>query len=1046
MDFTGERFIPSISGEEIEIEHMQRYHFAALSVKDKIVLDAACGEGYGSALLAEHATKVYGIDISEDAVENAREKYKSERLDFRCASIEGIPLEDNSVDCVVSFETIEHVDDKIQHRFMQEIKRVLKPDGFLLMSTPNKRVYTDLVAQENSFHVKEFYMQEFFDFLHLYFKEYKIYSQYFEVCSVIENNGDISATKNSSFAQENAKYFIALCSDVNLNVPLEDSVVISNQNLYVNNALRIVELQGEVEERNAHIFKLDAHIAELSANIENLKSDMQGQADKFTAEKDALVVEKRALITEKSKLLRDVLIFEDKLQLEKEKYENMCIQKQQNYELCMHYKGVAEAIQNSRSYRLTQKFSKVLVPVGSRRRDFLKRFYRIFRPGSKEAPQKQNIYLPKRNHFGKIQAPEFDFVEVSIVIPVYNQFEYTYHCIDSIIKNTAGVKYEIIVADDVSSDRTKVIGKYIKNINVIRNEKNLGFLLNCNHAAKAAKGEYILFLNNDTQVEENWLKPLTDLMKRDRQVGIAGSQLIGSDGLLQEAGGVIWKDATGWNFGLGNPPELPEYNYVKEVDYVSGASLMIRKSLWEEIGGFDTRYEPAYFEDSDLAFEVRKHGYKVVYQPLSKVIHFEGVSNGTSEESGIKSYQKINREKFREKWNSELKKAHFSNAQDVFYARDRSRDKKSVLIIDHYVPEYDRDAGSRTIFQYIEILTDMGYNVKFLGDNFAAKQPYTGMLEQMGVEVLYGEYYCQNWRQWLQENGKYIDYVLLNRPHIARNYIDVIKEYTTAKIAYYVVDLHFLREQRQYEITGNPELLQSSQMWKRVEQDLMDKADVVLTLSIDEKKMIDELLGENKTEINPIFCYSDFDLEPLDVKGKRDILFVGGFAHTPNVDGVIWFLEKILPEIVKEIPDIRFFIVGSNPPEELKKYESNHVRLLGFVDDETLKGLYQTCRVCVIPLRFGAGIKGKTIEAMYNGISIVSTSSGIEGLQDIEQYLCACDDEKRFADEVVRLYADESAIVENYKKYPAYVKRFFSCDSAKAFFAKLFPMKKEERI
>ncbi|NBL00807.1 MAG: glycosyltransferase family 2 protein, partial [Erysipelotrichia bacterium] len=222
---------------------------------------------------------------------------------------------------------------------------------------------------------------------------------------------------------------------------------------------------------------------------------------------------------------------------------------------------------------------------------------------------------------------EFTRVEnplVSIVIPVYNQFEFTYKCLKSILDNTHDVEYEIIIADDVSNDETINIKNYIDNITVVRNEKNLGFLLNCNNAAKYAKGKYIHLLNNDTQVQQAWLSSLVTLIASNEKIGMVGSKLVYPDGRQQEAGGIIWNDASGWNFGRLDDPTKPEYNYVKEVDYISGASILIKTDLWKEIGGFDERYVPAYYEDSDLAFEVRKHGYKVMFQPQSIVVHFEG--------------------------------------------------------------------------------------------------------------------------------------------------------------------------------------------------------------------------------------------------------------------------------------------------------------------------------------------------------------------------------------------------------------------------------------
>lgn len=409
-------------------------------------------------------------------------------------------------------------------------------------------------------------------------------------------------------------------------------------------------------------------------------------------------------------------------------------------------------------------------------------------------------------HFKQYEKPL-----VSIVIPVYNQFEYTYNCLKSILMNSGECSYEVIIANDCSTDLTTQLGDVAKGINIINNKDNLRFLLNCNNAAKYAKGEYLLFLNNDTQVQQDWLQPLIDLMKKDTTIGMVGSKLIYADGYLQEAGGILWDDASAWNYGNRQNPNDSEFNFVHEVDYISGAAIMIRTKLWKEIGGFDERFVPAYCEDSDLAFEVRKHGYKVVYQPKSVVVHFEGISNGTDVTTGQKKYQVENQKKFYEKWKDELKQNHFPNGQDVFLARERGKGKKHILVIDHYVPQYDKDAGSKTTFMYLKMLVGKGYRITFLGDNFYQHEPYTTELQQMGIFVLYGPKYAEHWKEWLMENMQYFDIFYLNRPHITIKYIDFIKEHARGKIIYYGHDLHFLRIQREYELDGREEKLEESE-------------------------------------------------------------------------------------------------------------------------------------------------------------------------------------------------------------------------------------------
>jgi GT2 family glycosyltransferase len=272
---------------------------------------------------------------------------------------------------------------------------------------------------------------------------------------------------------------------------------------------------------------------------------------------------------------------------------------------------------------------------------------------------------------GPLTFPTFEQPYVSIVIPVYNKILYTQNCLASILEHT-DVPYEVIVVDDNSSDATAETLAQMQNVRVVHANENRGFVRSCNAGANVARAGYILFLNNDTTVTTGWLSSLVETLDRDCAAGAVGSKLVYPDGTLQEAGGIIWKDASGWNFGKFDDASKPEYNYLREVDYCSGAALMIRKELFEQVGGFDTRYSPGYWEDTDLCFSVRKKGYKVMFQPESVVIHFEGISAGTSTSSGMKRYQEINAGKFVEKWSKELGEQCEHNINNIFFARDRN--------------------------------------------------------------------------------------------------------------------------------------------------------------------------------------------------------------------------------------------------------------------------------------------------------------------------------------------------------------------------------------
>lgn len=620
---------------------------------------------------------------------------------------------------------------------------------------------------------------------------------------------------------------------------------------------------------------------------------------------------------------------------------------------------------------------------------------------------------------------------VTIVIPVYNQFDYTYHCLESILKHSGTVPYEILLADDCSTDLTREAEEILSGVHVIRNQANLRFLANCNNAAAQARGKYILFLNNDTQVQDNWLQPLADLMEKDGSIGMTGSKLVYSDGHLQEAGGIFWKDASAWNYGHMRNPEDPEYNYVKEADYISGAAIMIRKSLWEEIGGFDQRFAPAYYEDADLAFEVRKRGYKVVYQPLSVVVHFEGVSNGTDLTAGQKKYQVVNQQKFYDKWKDTLEAEHFPNGEDVFLAKDRSRNKRRILVVDHYVPHYDKDAGGKCTYMYLLLFVRMGFKVTFIGDNFYKHEPYTTDLNQHGIEVLYGNYYYNNWEQWLKDNLHYFDYVYLQRPHISIKYIDLVKRYGHAKVFYFAHDLHHVREYREYLLTHDEEKLKSSEHWKKIEYELFEKADVGHVVGSYEQEIMQKAFPGKPIRNIPLYIYEEMPTNiNKNFEERHDLLYVGGFGHPPNIDAVLWFGREVFPKILKEHPDMRWHVVGGKVPENVQELASEHIIIEGFLPDEKLHDLYRRCRMAVVPLRVGAGVKGKVVEAAYFQIPLVTTAIGAEGLDSGMGNMAVEDDAEKMAELISSLYRNFERLKSMSDAGEAFIQRYFTAEEA----------------
>jgi len=253
-----------------------------------------------------------------------------------------------------------------------------------------------------------------------------------------------------------------------------------------------------------------------------------------------------------------------------------------------------------------------------------------------------------------IMLPNMPSPRVSIVIPVFNQALYTYNCLLTLQACDQTISKEVIIINNASTDETaELLAQLQGAFTILNNEENQGFVHACRQGAEVARGEFILFLNNDTQVMPGWLSNSLKAMDSDQTIGITGSKLIYPDGRLQEAGGIIFNDASGYNYGRSQNPLLPQFNQDRIVDYCSGASLMIRKSLWAQLG-FDLRYAPAYYEDTDLCFAARQAGYQVLYCHNSEVIHHEGKTAGTDINSGYKAFQAVNRKKFQEKWQAVL--------------------------------------------------------------------------------------------------------------------------------------------------------------------------------------------------------------------------------------------------------------------------------------------------------------------------------------------------------------------------------------------------------
>ena len=595
---------------------------------------------------------------------------------------------------------------------------------------------------------------------------------------------------------------------------------------------------------------------------------------------------------------------------------------------------------------------------------------------------------------------------VSIIIPVYNQFAYTFNCLESLSVNlSSDLAYEIIIVNDASSDETlEQLATLVKGIKVLTNAENSGFIRSCNYGASQAKGQYLYFLNNDTRILENCLESLVKLIINNPQVGAVGSKLIYANGKQQEAGGIIWNSADGWNYGRLDSPEEPEYNYVRPVDYCSGASLLVPTALFKQLGGFCQDFIPAYYEDTDLCFAIRELGYQVLYQPQSNVIHYEGITSGTDLSSGTKQYQVINQTKFREKWSKVLTKHLDNDANNVPKAARRLQGNPTILVIDSYVPLYDRESGCVRLLNILKLLLNLGYSVIFFPDNGYPEQPYTSVLQQMGIEVIYGTAQRYNLEEKLIKYLPLIDGVWLCRPELCDKYMDLIRLKTKVPIIYDTIDLHFLRLKRQKDYL-DPSYQNTSWSWQtyqKLELNYANQAEATVVVTEDEKQVLSSLGVKNVWVIPNI--HEEISLsEKVAFDQRSGLVFIGSYNHPPNIDAVKWLCLEIMPLVWASRPDITVNLLGSNLKDEVKELANDQVIVTGYVPE--VEPYFQKSRIFVAPLRFGAGMKGKIGQSLSLGLPTITTKIGAEGMGLIDhQDVLIADTAEEFARAVIELY------------------------------------------
>lgn len=614
------------------------------------------------------------------------------------------------------------------------------------------------------------------------------------------------------------------------------------------------------------------------------------------------------------------------------------------------------------------------------------------------------------------EIPAFPDPIVSMILPVHSQPEYTATCVRAIAA-TATMPYELIVVDDTATAAVKDVVAGISGARILVNEENLGYTGSLRRGADEARGRYMVLMNDDVVPQAGWLEAMVGCAESAPDIGVVVPLYLDPSGAMKEAGSIIWRDGSAENFGRGEGNlNRSRYRYRRDVDYGSGACLLIRTAAYDAAGGLDEQFSPAYYEDVDLCFSAREAGHRVVFEPRAQVVHVEGATAGTDVTSGTKRFQVVNRDVFIRKWGHRLDRQPAPGTEPRIACRHRPGPQ--VLIVDERVPTPDRDGGSYRMWGLIEAFQEAGCVVTLLPLDAVGAEPYASTLEERGVEVLRSPLDAD---LELEALGPALDLAVLSRPLVAARFVYRLRlQAPAARLVYDTVDLHYAREARRAAIEGIPATKPISAL-RELELAMVRSCDTTLAVTEEEARELREAVPDADVRVLPV------GQEPLpgpsSPDGRAGLIFLGNFAHEPNADAARFLVERVMPRVWAQEHDARVTLVGADPPPELQALVGPRVEVSGWLED--LAPTLAAARVAVAPTRYGAGLKIKNVVAMAHRVPVVTTGLGAAGLGSGEHLLVA-DEPDEIARLIVALLRDDALWQRTSEAAGSYVQENFS--------------------
>jgi GT2 family glycosyltransferase len=608
---------------------------------------------------------------------------------------------------------------------------------------------------------------------------------------------------------------------------------------------------------------------------------------------------------------------------------------------------------------------------------------------------------------GTLILPQAAEPDVSIILVLYNQAELTFGCLSSIVEclgTHGGV--EVVILDNASTDATDRLLERVSGAQVVYSPENLHFLRGVNRAVREARGRNILLLNNDAQLLPGTLEAALRTLRSAPGIGAVGGRVVLPDGTLQEAGSILWNDGTATGYGRGHAPAEPAFDFRRDMDYCSGVFLLTPREVFQRLGGFDERYAPAYYEETDYCVRLQQAGLRVVFDPDVVVLHYEFGSSAGSE--AALALQQRNHAIFLKRHAEWL--AQRPAPGRVLAGRSRPRGPR-VLVIDDRVPHPWLGSGYPRARDLLQQLVAAGAEVT-LYPMFAHRETRERLRTTLdfGIEVMLG-HDSSSLHDFLAERRSHYDAVLVCRPHNMRRFRAVIGEDRArlgdAVLLYDAEAIFSLREITQSRFTDKPVSEERGRQMVADEIALTAGVDAVLAVSAHEKQIF-EAHGAAPVHVLGHAIVPEPGTRPF---AERDgFLFVGALQSddSPNADSLRWFAAEVLPRLRRVFGDqLRLKVVGQCQAPSVRALDGEAVDLLGRVED--LRPTFETMRVMVAPTRFAGGVPHKVHQAAAYGVPVAATTLVTEqlGWEDGRDLLAA-DSAEGFAEACIRLHCDEA--------------------------------------